>query len=232
MLRGLLILALLFAQSTAQEQYELGIKYEKGEGGVPKDFARAMAAYRSAAEQGHAGAQRNLGLMYYFGEGVETNLPEAFRWISLSAGQGHAIAQYNVGLLYYFGSGTSKDLSRAVEWLTKSAEQGYPDAQFNLGVMSLNGEGTPPSLAKAVEWFAKAAEGGNAGAQLNLGIMYSGDNGGVIKDLVQAFKWAALAAEAGQDDAVQFMDFLSGMMTRDQISQAQQMAREWKPRQP
>jgi len=43
--------------------------YYNGEG-VPQDYAVAMKWYRLAAEQGHAKAQYNLGVMYYNGEGV------------------------------------------------------------------------------------------------------------------------------------------------------------------
>ena len=38
--------------------------------GVLKDEAEAVRWYRLAAEQGHAGAQYNLGLMHAKGEGV------------------------------------------------------------------------------------------------------------------------------------------------------------------
>lgn len=46
----------------AQTQFERGRAYEKGQG-VPQDDAQALAWYRKAAEQGHAKAQYNLGVM-------------------------------------------------------------------------------------------------------------------------------------------------------------------------
>ena len=37
--------------------------------GVPEDDAEAVRWHRLAADQGHAGGQNNLGLMYANGEG-------------------------------------------------------------------------------------------------------------------------------------------------------------------
>jgi TPR repeat protein len=48
--------------------------------------------FRKAAEQGHAPAQYNLGVCYYYGNGVPQNYREAVRWIRKAAEQGHADA--------------------------------------------------------------------------------------------------------------------------------------------
>ena len=50
--------------------------YANGEG-VPEDDAEAVRWYRLAADQGHAGAQYNLGVMYANGEGVVEDDAEA-----------------------------------------------------------------------------------------------------------------------------------------------------------
>ena len=47
----------------------LGLKYDLGQG-VTRSDQETMQRYRLAAEQGHAGAQFNLGLMYSMGQGV------------------------------------------------------------------------------------------------------------------------------------------------------------------
>ena len=44
-------------------QYNLGVMYDQGDG-VTEDHAEALRWYRLAAEQGHAEAQFNLGVMY------------------------------------------------------------------------------------------------------------------------------------------------------------------------
>jgi TPR repeat protein len=55
-------------EGDADDQNTLGHKYNLGEE-VPLDYAKALKWYRVAAEQGHAVAQYNLGLMYDVGHG-------------------------------------------------------------------------------------------------------------------------------------------------------------------
>jgi TPR repeat protein len=56
------------------------------------------ATSRKAAEQGHAGAQFNLGLNVCLGgEGVPEDDAEAVKWYRKAAEQGLAGAQFNLG---------------------------------------------------------------------------------------------------------------------------------------
>ena len=48
---------------SAEELYELGLKYHDG-AGVPQDSKKALDQYRQSAEQGYAQAQYLLGLYY------------------------------------------------------------------------------------------------------------------------------------------------------------------------
>jgi hypothetical protein len=61
--------------------------YQKGQG-VPQDYKTAVKWYRLAAEQGDAGAQSNLGLMYVLGRGVLKNNVRAHMWWSIAAPSG------------------------------------------------------------------------------------------------------------------------------------------------
>src|SRR6476660_6605923 len=63
----------------AESQFELGRRYDKGEG-VRRDLAEAVKWYRKAAEQKYAGAQNSLGVCYARGEGVPRDLVEAVKW--------------------------------------------------------------------------------------------------------------------------------------------------------
>ncbi len=55
---------------------------------MPQDDAEAVRWYRLAAEQGDAGAQNNLGVMYLEGRGVPQDYVQAHMWIKLAAAQG------------------------------------------------------------------------------------------------------------------------------------------------
>ena len=167
---------------------------------TPKDPVKAVAWYRKAAEQGHAGAQYSLGQMYDNGEGVPEDDVQALEWYRKAAEQGNAGAQYDLGRMYDNGEGVPKDAVQAVAWYRKAAEQGNAGAQFNLGWMYRNGEGVPKDNVQAAEWYRKAAEQGNADAQNNLGWMYRNGEG-VPKDAVQAVAWYRKAAEQGNASA-------------------------------
>ena len=77
--------------------------------GVPQDDGEALRWYRLAADQGHAGAQSNLGLTYANGRGVPQDDDEAARWFRLAADQGHAGGQYTLGLMYGADRGVPQD---------------------------------------------------------------------------------------------------------------------------
>jgi TPR repeat protein len=52
---------------------------------VRKDVIRALALFRKAADQDLHWAQYNLGLMYFSGEGIPPDYPEAYYWLGIAA---------------------------------------------------------------------------------------------------------------------------------------------------
>ena len=52
-----------------------------------QDYAAAVKWYRRAAEQGHASAQFNLGVMYDGGQGVLQDYAAAVKWYRRAAEQ-------------------------------------------------------------------------------------------------------------------------------------------------
>ena len=47
-------------------QYNIGSKYFEGQGVKQEDDDEALWWYRGADDQGHASAQYNLGVMYFY----------------------------------------------------------------------------------------------------------------------------------------------------------------------
>ena len=70
-----------------------------------------MEWYLKAADQGHASAQYNIGILYYIGQGVPQDYSQAMEWYLKAADQGNANAQYNIGSLYFNGHGVPQDYS-------------------------------------------------------------------------------------------------------------------------
>ena len=88
------------------------------------------------------------------------------------------------------------------------------------------------SLAQDTDFYSTVqvlAEQGNAPAQYNLGLMYARGEG-VPQDYTEAVKWFRLAAEQGNAKAKKNRDIMADRMTREQIPEAQRLAREWKPK--
>ena len=67
--------------------------------GTSKNEVEAVKWYRKAAEQGHAGAQCNLGTMLVRGLSTAKNEAEAVKWLQKAAEQGHERAQFNLGVI-------------------------------------------------------------------------------------------------------------------------------------
>ena len=89
----------LFEEAT-RRYFDVKRRVDRGEaswGALTKAKQREMdevlRLLRSAAEQGHAAAQYNLGVAHAHGEGVKRDHAEAVRWYRKAAEQGDAAAQ-------------------------------------------------------------------------------------------------------------------------------------------
>jgi hypothetical protein len=84
-------------------------------------------------------------------------------------------------------------------------------------------------FAGAAAQFRPLAEQGLGAAQLRLGEMLSGDGG--KQDLVEAYRWIALAANVGAPGAQAALDRLTPRLTAQQIAQANIAPQSWQPAQ-
>ena len=134
-------------------------------------------------------------------------------------------------LLSGCGSVFGQDYSKkSVKELLPLAEQSDAEAQYNLGVRYENGRGVRKNQQKAFWWWRVAAEQGEAFAQDALGVIYYYGTG-VPKDYVLAYKWYNLAAAQEPDEfAAEFRDIIAKKMTPSQISEAQKLSRNFKPK--
>ena len=104
-----------------------------------------------------------------------------------------------MGYYYDAGLGVLADARKAVEWYTKAAEQGHAPALRNLGMCFEKGVGVQQKdMPEAIRLFTKAAEQGDAEAQRILGTCYQKGRG-VQRDLSEAMRWFAAAAECAID---------------------------------
>jgi TPR repeat protein len=154
----------------AEAQTALGDTYWSGD---EEHYVEAVKWYRLAAEQGDAGAQLSLGVMYDNGEGVAKDDAEAVKWYRLAAEQGNASAQSNLGMMYDNGEGVAKNDAEAVKWYRKAAEQGHAMAQSTLGTRYMNGEGIAENYVLGHMWMNLSRAQGNKTASENMKILVS-----------------------------------------------------------
>jgi len=145
------------------------------------------------------------------------------------AEQGIVYAQSILGLMYLKGEGVPQDFKEAVKWIRSAAEWGFAYAQFDLGAIYERGKGVPQDYKEAVKWYRLSAEQGIVYAQVNLGSMYANGHG-VPKDSVLAHMWWNLAGSNGNERASKNRKLVEKEMSPQQITQAQEMARNWKPK--
>lgn len=104
------------------------------------------------------------------------------------------------------------------------ASKNDPSALFTLGQMYHNGQGVVQSHNEAFVLFRRAAKLGHSGAQNNVGYYYY--NGVMVaQDYKRAFIWFSLAATEGFEPAGPFRDLSAKHLDKDQLMQAQSMAK-------
>ena len=80
------------------------------------DYQTALALWQPLAEAGHHGAQYQVGVLYYRGEGVEQDYRQAAAWFRRAAEAGDADAQFTLASMYSEGRGVPRSLLRAHMW--------------------------------------------------------------------------------------------------------------------
>lgn len=97
------------------------------------------------------------------------------------------------------------DVTHALQHFDALARQGVPEAQTAMGKMNLSGESMPRHPGIAAIWFYKAAQAGDPEAQLMLANQFAAGVG-ISKDMEQAYLWARLAQERGNDSVTAAAD--------------------------
>jgi hypothetical protein len=139
------------------------------------------------------------------------------------AERGDPIAQDRLGDAYL----GRMDPYNAVQWYRKAAEVGIVNSQYQLGKILINGNrmlSKQPVKAngrEGIKWLLRAANQGHTQAQLMVAHRYR-DGKTVSKDIVEAYKWYALAARQHSIVARVELDGLILKMAQDQIAEGQE----------
>lgn len=164
--------------NNASAAFNLGLLYEKtGKRG------RAIASYRQAVKSNHTGAlynlahlctrkeavrlylraaklgesesMLNLGVAYFYGNGVQKNQRRAVSWYRQAAEQGEIKAKYNLGLCYKWGDGVKEDIAVAHKLFLEAASTGHKAATKEISKCRT----CKPLLRAAIQEKNKQGEG-------------------------------------------------------------------------
>lgn len=207
----------------------LGWIHEQGHG-VQPDGEKAAEWYGRAAMAGAHDFAVKLGWMYLGGQGVEKDREQAEHWFgrAVDAGYGPArIAWASVLIADAQGGRTPEAVFDARELLEAALDDGFMLASYFLARLFIEGIGAHPvEDGMAAQYTRIGAESGDPRMQGWLALMLT-EGRGVEKDLIQASKWANLAAANGDRMGNQLRVALEGELTPDEIQKARELAVDW-----
>jgi TPR repeat protein len=112
---------------------------------IGTDFARsemmeyAVACWQYVIDSGHgtAEAYSNLGVSYYYGNGVKQDYIKAVKYYQIAADKGHPFGMYNLAVACEYGNGTPRNMDKAIANYRMAADHGVNqaiDALIRLGL--------------------------------------------------------------------------------------------------
>ena len=191
-------------EGEARSQYDLAIRYLKGDG-VEKHAASAVKWLKKSAGQNFSPAQYKLGILYREGHKVTKDMDQAIEYLTMAANQGNATAQYVLGDVYQQGDGVAKNLTEAREWFGLAAGHNVEKAVKALAKIEESDTTTPatvPAVKEKVENKKPTTELGNKTAQsaYEQGMKYL-RGAGVSRNYKTATEWFLQAAEQGHAES-------------------------------
>jgi Sel1 repeat-containing protein len=122
----------------AREQFMIGLAYEYGLAGVPRDVAEALRWHTRVAEQGIGMAEAWVGDFYYDGLGMPRDFERALYWYRRGSDHNFGLATRFIGDFQLYGQALPRNPSEAATWYAKAASQGDAAGRARLAVL------TPP----------------------------------------------------------------------------------------
>lgn len=124
------------------------------------DYQKALAVFRTLAEQKDIVGQYYMGFFHHNGYGVPRDEVEAFKWFQKSANRGHMRSQYYLGIMSAKGQGVAKDPIAGYKWLAIYAlnpaiserDKHYTMEEMKQVAKKLSPEDVQKAIAMAKEW--------------------------------------------------------------------------------
>ncbi|HHB81743.1 MAG TPA: sel1 repeat family protein [Aliiroseovarius sp.] len=178
-----------------------------GIGPVKPDVDDAVAAYRTASENGDLAATTTLAFLYRLGRGVPRDPAQMMTLMTKAADGGYQFAQYRLAQTYLTGDGIAGGSDEALgvpnpelgaKYLELAAHQGNSKAILELAQLYADDSAGVAANPEAYAlWTQKAAETGDPAAIGALGLLYETGRG-VERDPARAAELYVQALETGK----------------------------------
>ncbi|WAW09830.1 SEL1-like repeat protein [Oxalobacter vibrioformis] len=194
------VLLLAAKAGDVKAQFELGVAFKYGKGGVARSDARAAKWFAEAARQGHPGAVYELVSRYARNTTLNKDIRMVLKLATFLAEKGDPKVQCELGYAYLASDEMDSNDMLAEKWIRRSTEKGYARAQLILSGMYFSGRGVRENPEEGVKWAMRSARQGDAEAQLAVGNLYLRGIG-VVQDWSEAREWFGKAIKQGNRNA-------------------------------
>ena len=185
---------------SAAAQFTLGKFYTRLDPGLVKDLEHQRTALKwflAAAEQGHAEAQHQLGLILAWGPEALRDDAQALVWLRQAAERNQAGAWIDLGWLL---QRRSENYAEVIHCFEQALALGSAAGHFSLGVFHEHVPGDASALSKALHVSHDAAQLDRAPVQRELGQDLLESSGGHpsarLKEAVACYRRAAELGDA------------------------------------
>src|SRR5579871_48392 len=176
--------------------------------GIPRDYETARIALTEALNRGHPEAAAAL-----------RELDETIRAAPLQITSDPTPSKSAMTADEHFAAGMAaadrEDFSEAASWFRQAANLGHGGAMGAMGFYYMTGVALPHDEVEAARWFRMSADKGNEAGFVGLGLCYRDGLGSIARDRAAATHWLGKAAQAGNQQAA---DFLAEMAAEDRAN--------------
>ena len=186
---------------SAEIQHLVGCTYY-----IENEYNKALDYFVRAAD---GGSVYGKWMAYVVYSTVLHDEDKAFEYVEKAAEAGYPDAINDLAVCYLDGDHVDRDVAKSLQLLEQAKDAGCLNAYANLGYVYCAKKsvyGMKPDRKRAAEYWREGAEKGNADSMYNYAACLIKGKCGVAKNKAEGYSLMRKAAEAGSQEAVEFLD--------------------------